>query len=387
MGSVLGFERYSGELQRQLLRRIGYTNGLHRIRRFGRVVEYLYPIMPTSIPVLVQAILREENLRSEMEGASARQLKGRKYARGIVDVAQALLLVERFGPKISLSSQGYACHAIIGKRKEAVLDAFLLQKVIDSDGEYSLNILRLVSEGASDVPVIGRQLTDRFLDLIQYKAKWATERVLDRFSQRALSTMLSDAERLFRRATEKAGSELFLKHTITPRLEWLVDLGCLSYDKSGVVRVTGSGHLILKAVQGLGGWKDDFICLPLDIWLASYLSIPNIYEDGPTEDFAWRIVAGAQTEQPMVLPPPTPDDLLEFVRTVYRFVKLLNFNEADALSLYEVLAATHAQQGRVLLQRDFESALVLLVKEFPGEIFKLSKRRGRGLYVALKKSA
>ena len=58
-------------------------------------------------------------------------------------------------------------------------------------------------------------------------------------------------------------------------------------------------------------------------------------------------------------------ELLDFVRSVYGFVKLVNFNEADALSIYEVLAAKEARDGRVLHQREFEAALTVLVREFP----------------------
>src|SRR5579862_4723347 len=126
MASVLDFERYSSEISRQLLRRIGYTNGLHKIRRFGRLVEYLYPIMPTSARLLAQVIIREENLRPD---EAERPLTSTKYAIGIIDVAQALTLLERFGPKIALSSQGYALHAINQRTNDEHVLAFLLGKV------------------------------------------------------------------------------------------------------------------------------------------------------------------------------------------------------------------------------------------------------------------
>lgn len=387
MASVLDFERYSSDLQRQLLRRIGYTNGLHKIRRFPRVVEYLYPVMPTSVPMLVQILIREENIRSDVSDGPGRPLKGRKYAQGIVDVAQALLLIDKFGPKISLSSQGYACHALT-QTTAAGVDPFLMQKVIDSDGEYSLNILKLVSEGVVEVPAIGNELRERFVALIAFKAKWAAEEIRDRFSQRAVTALLTDAERGFRRATEKDGATLFLKHTVAPRLEWLVDLGCIGHDTAGLPTVTPPGRLVLKALHDLGASHQRFVCLPLDEWLASQLSLPNICGQLPAEDFAWRLVAAKYAGQPVLeAAPPPPADLLLFVRSIYDLVKLINFNEADALSIYEVLAAIEARQGRVLHQRVFEEALARLVREFPGAIVKLSKRRGRGLYIALKKSA
>jgi hypothetical protein len=342
--------------------------------------------MPTSVAMLVQVLIREESVRADMDDTTGRPVKGRKYAQGIVDVAQALLLIDKFGPKISLSSQGYACHALT-KTAEAALDPFLLHKVIASDGEYSLNILRLVAEGAADVPTIGKELTARFVGLIDFKAQWATEEIRDRFSQRAVTTLLNDAARVFRRATEKEGATLFLKHTVTPRLEWLVDLGCIGHNTSGLPTVTPHGHLILKALQRLGAWRDDFVCLPLDEWLTSQLSLPNTCSSSLAEDFAWRLVASKYSEQPVDTVPPPSAELLFFVRKIYDFVKLVSFNEADALSIYEVLAAIEAQRGRVLHQQPLEEALTQLTQEYPGAIVKLSKRRGRGLYIALKRSA
>ena len=386
MGSVLDFERYGGELQRQLLRRIGYTNGLHRIRRFSRVVEYLYPAMPTSVPMLVQILIREENLRSDREQASARTLRGRKYSQGIVDVAQALLLIEKFGPKISLSSQGYACHALVQLADESVLDAFLMQKVIDSDGEYSLNILQLIAEGISDVSAMGRELTERFIALIRFKARWVTERVRESYSQRILAGMLSDAEKKFRRATERVGGTLFLRHTVSPRVEWLADLGCVVCDDAGAPCITERGRSVLNELRALGGLRSTFVCLPLDEWLASQLSLPNVFAGASCEDFSWRLVAAFHSVELVDQPLPPSRELLDYVRSVYDYVKLANFNEADALSLFEVLAATHACHGGVVRRRQFEAALVQLVREFPAETFKLSKRRGQGFYIALKKS-
>jgi hypothetical protein len=342
--------------------------------------------MPTSVPMLVQILIREENSRpSNGDEGTQRPLGGRKYAEGIVDVAQALLLIEKFGPKISLSSQGYACHAIAQTRGEAVVDAFLLHKVIDSDGEYTLNILRLVSEGVSDTLTIGRELVNRFIALIKFKEMWALEQVRDRFSQRTLVSHLSDAEKVFRRATSREGADLFLKHTVAPRLEWLVELGCIQNSESNQSVLTNSGRLLLGSLRESGGWQETFICLPFDEWLASDLGLPNLIDHATAEDFAWHLVAAAHGPGPFDQPPPSSPELLEFIRSVYEHVKLMNFNEADALSLYEVLAASEANCGRVLHQREFEKALVQLVRESPGEVFRLSKRRGRGLYIALKK--
>jgi hypothetical protein len=400
MASVLDFERYKSDLDRQMLRRIGYTNGLHKIRRFARVVEYVYPIMPTSLPLLTQVIIREEIERTE----SDRQLKGTKYAAGIVEVTQALTLLERFGRKIALSSQGYSCHALNERPDpDDVLNAFLLEKVIEADGECSLNILRIVSEGETNAIEIGKILMGRLLALIDFKRAWAEEKLLDRFSQRSVVSLLDDAQRTLERAIDpdkpaghhrprgspesEAPVEFFYKHTVKPRLEWLEDLGCVVPDGSVGIAPTVAGKNLLSQIRGLGGWHAQFIFLPLDSWLSTHLAIPNFYDDSVASDFGWRLVASTRTSSPSTSTIQQRHvELLGLVKSSYSAVKLANFNEADALSIYEMLASQEASQGRVLSQTEFEKALTQLVTMFPSEIFKLSKRRGRGLYIALKTS-
>jgi hypothetical protein len=412
MSSILEFERYKGELNRQLLRRIGYTNGLHKIRRFARVVEYIYSIMPTSVGVLTEVLIREENKRAEGLGENDRQLSGKKYATGIIDVVQSLTLLEKFGPKIALSSQGYACHAL-NRHEEFIggLDAFLFERTIQSDGECVLNILRLVSEGYNHVTDIGDALMKRFLALIEFKRRWVSDKVEDHFSKRTLGGLLDEAQKTLERAlkpslvkplshgrsvqkpsTRKSSTdippvEFFYKHTVNPRLEWLSDLGCLHVESGSLATVTEAGRNVLDQIRILGGWNEEFIFLPLDPWLASELNLPNLYPSGSDRDVTWRLVAARRLSQPLSSTLLLDDiSLLERIKLIYPEVKLANFNEADALSLYEVFAAIEAAEGRVVPQSDFEQSLTKLVGTFPSEVFKLSKRRGRGLYIALKKS-
>lgn len=384
MPSVLDFERYGSELSRQLLRRIGYTNGLHKIRRFARVVEYVYKVMPTSVAELTQIIIREENARGES------QLGGVEYAAGIIDVARALLLLERFGPKIALSSQGYACHALMRtSAPEPHIDPFLFHKVVEADGEYTLNILRLINEGISEPTALGEALFARFLALIEYKKGWVDSNVLNRFSQRALVSMLDEARVTLEKAIKNKPShvDFFFKHTINPRVEWLQDLGCVVSRANGGQTCTDKGVRILDQIKGLGGWQGQFVFLPLDQWLAAQLDIPNLYRSTANSNFTWRLVAATVNANPEETALGDHAILLGEIKAIYQYVKLANFNEADALSLYEVMAARAADGGKVLPQEPFEHALAELVREFPDEIFKLSKRRGKGLYIALKKTA
>ena len=387
MASVLDFERYRSDLGRQLLRRIGYTNGLHKLRRFARVVEYLYPIMPTSSALLAQIIIDRENRLIVDDG---RPLKGSKYAKGIVDVAQQLVLLERFGTKIALSSQGYACHALNNlPNADKALNSFLLHKVLEAHGEYTLNILRLVSEGLYSSVELGRALMRSFSSLIDFKLAWAATSLQDRFSQRTISALLNEAKTTLGKALEGESSAVgfFFKHTVNPRLEWLRDLGCIREIETTKISLLPSGIRLLDAVRQCGYYRENFIYLPLDRWLASELDVPP-FGQSVDQDFDWKLVAQASSSSQgtgkFYRAMESPQELLNEVKTIYPLVKLANFNEADALSLYEVFESFDSLEGSVLPRELFDQSLLRIVNEFSGEIFKLSKRRGRGLYIALK---
>lgn len=258
MASVLDFERYAADLNRQLLRRIGYTNGLHKIERFARVVEYLYEVMPTSKRLFAQIVIEKENAASEPH------LTGPEYAKGIIDVAQALDLIEKFGPKLSLSSSGYACHALNVFDQGCPLLSFLLASVIASDGEYTLNILRLIYQGHSDVEALGSLLMDQFRALIDLKIRRAQEDIPERFAQRMIIGLLSDAKTKLEKALRNKSVSLFYRHTVTPRVEWLSDLGCIEQvNGSKAHQLTPAGLRLLTAV-GTDGDSSGPILLPLD---------------------------------------------------------------------------------------------------------------------------
>jgi|HubBroStandDraft_2_1064218.scaffolds.fasta_scaffold05216_3 hypothetical protein len=387
MASVLDFERYNADLQRQLLRRIGYTNGLHKIRRFARVVEYLYSIMPTSIRVLAQVIIREEN---KQIGPNDAPLKGKEYAAGIVDVAGGLGLTEKFGPKIALSSEGYACHALTvdeSSNNQELIDDFLLERLIESDGEYVLNILRIISEGTTDVMKIGLLLTERFIGIIDFKERWVEDSGASRYARSVLGGLLGDARKKFEKAVTivaggKGSVDFFYRHTVVPRIEWLRDLGLIEQANSSP-RVSPKGKALLAELRRTGLWTKQAIVLPLDSWLAKQLQLSNVLD---TPDFGWRLVAACHADEPPSISILYDHiTLLAAVKRMYPAVKLANFNEADALSIYHVLAAYEAREGRLLSETVFEQSLRTLVEEFPSDLFKLSKRRGRGLYIALKR--
>ena len=378
MASILEFLRYRSELDRQLLRRIGYTNGLHYIERFARVVEYVYPNIPCSLPLLQEIIINSERERT---GTSA--LKGDKYTQGIIDVTRALGLLEKVGPKISLTGKGYALHAI--KNIESYtnrIKPFMFVRVLEADGEYTLNILRLIDEGYRGSKAIGEELMKRFLTLMEFKAEQARQ-LPDKLSQDVILSALAEAKKILEKALRKEGVDRFYKHTVNPRQEWLRDLGYIVATNDHE-EVTTSGKRVLSYLARRGCYQEHFISLPFSEWLASTLGIPNRVT---AKDLFWSItvygISGAEQKSEI-----TQDTrgLLEKIKSIYPYVKLVDFNEAEVSSLYEVLACLEAVNGKILPEDDFGVAMQDILRKYPREVFNLTKRRGIGSYIALKQA-
>jgi hypothetical protein len=381
MPSLLEFKRYSQDLDRQLLRRIGYTNGLHHIERFARVVEYVYPIIPCS-----ELLLREIIMHREKTATEEQAIKGTKYAQGVVDVARALGLLEKVGPKLSLTGQGYALHAIkcsLNSHEDGV-KLFLFVCILNSDGEYTLNILRLIDEGWHDTQTLGEELLrKRIFSLMRFKEEWA-QQLPDKASRDVTLGLLTKAKRILEKALSKGRVDLFFKHTINPRRGWLRDLGYIEQTSNSSAELTPTGHRVLDYMDRRGCNRPDFTFLPLSEWLASTLGLPNFVS---AEDFFWGTAAfgisGLKATSDLA------DDtrvLLGKIKEIYPYVKLVGFNEAEVSSLYEVLACSEATKGMILPRSDFDKALQKAFEVYPDEIFRLSKRRGVGSYIALKRA-
>lgn len=386
MSSVLAFERHQAEINRQILRRIGYTNGLHRIRRFTRVVEYVFDIVSTSRSLLVQTIIERE---AQLERPDSRKLTGPKYVQGIIDVAVALGLLERFGPKIALSSEGYACHclSITDGAESRALDAFLFRRIVACDGEYSLNVLQLAAEGKRAVVDVGVALLERFLRVIAIKEAWA-ETIANSFAKRIVSSLLKEARQKLLQSIDNASqsADFFYKHTAAPRIEWLVDLGLLTSEGDQLL-LSAAGAATLAEIRRQSLLQQDVIVLPLDDWLRTELALPS----QPVRDAAnWdeQLCAAAYGPSVVAGAASYPDDqgLLETLYALYEHVKLQGFNEADVLSAFEVLAARSATSGHAMDRTAFEDRVRKAIAARPADVFKLTKRRGHGFYFAFKRA-
>jgi hypothetical protein len=339
-------------------------------------VEYVYPNIPCSFPLLQEIIINSEGERNRVSTPL-----GGKYTRGIIDVTRSLGLLEKVGPKISLTDSGYALHALnkVEGYKKGIKD-FLFNRVLESDGEYTLNILHLLNNGCRGSKVIGSELIERFLTLIEFKAEWAHQ-LPDKLSQDFILSALAEAKIVLEKALNKSKVDLFFMHIVVPRQEWLRDLGYLIANNDDE-EVSIGGKRILNRLTERGCFHSQFFFLPFSEWLSSALGISNLVE---ARDLFWDITAyGIVGEERKSEITQDPRNLLNIIKVIYPYVKLVNFNEAEVASIYNVLACIEAINGKVLPEKDFDSVLNEILIRYPQEVFRLSKRRGIGSYIALK---
>ena len=405
MPGLLELTRNRSELRRQLVRRIGYTNGLHDVCRFGRLVEYAYPLIPTSMAELKAELADREN-SLQPSGTDKPLLSPNNYVRGIIDVARALGLLDKVGEKISLSDKGYAFHAIKHTTgSDDAIHAFLLMAVLDADGEYFLNLLDLVNGNMTSADDIGPALFDRIFRLIEFKSRWVEDQIESPIIVNTLKSELADVRRVLkealasdkksagrtrspfgsRRLSPQGRTRRFFAHTVGPRREWLADLGCLVRGgHSGSLRTIFGERLIRYFDENdcratMAGTS--FLHLPLSETLAQSLGARHY--QGPRNLF-WRAIATARNGH-CCRSDLADRELLDRIITIYPHLTIRGFNQADTASLFHALSCEESLTGAYLDQSTFDDSLIRLTKTFPGEIFRLSKRRGIGGYIALRR--
>ena len=385
---MLGLIQHRSRISSELSRRIGYTNGLHSIFRFARIVTYLYRISPASVGSLRTTIIERE------------PVQGPKYADGVIDVARALGLIHKSGSNLTLSDRGYALYAVqqLDSSNEATR-ALLLHSVLESDGDATLNLLDILANALDSAP-LGELLVERLIGILevretlarrQIRSKGARDMILQELadSKRRLSTAVDvvrkqnqswSSYREDRKLTPEQRLKRFYSHTVNPRRGWLRDLGCIQEHGRNQYQVTTAGRRILAIIREAGCYSDTMIVLPFSGEISELLGVGG--SEG-TSDLFWRTIAVSFLGSgiPVKL---SPEECFHHIERVYPHVKFHLFNEAAIESVHDALAGLLAMDGRYIERHLFNKLLKLTLAEFPDSLYHLRQRHGGSGYIAMK---
>ena len=386
--SALGLIQQRSRIKAELSRRIGYTNGLHDILRFARVVAYLHGMGPASTALLRSAILEQEPVR------------GQKYAEGVIDVGRALGLIHKAGTMLTLSDKGYALYAVqqLDDSNETV-KALLLHSILVHDGDASLNLLDILADQATTGEE-GKALVKRLLRVLELRRLRAEEEISDKFTKDLVLQELSESERRLANAVDldrktgpswsgfqserslSAGQRLerFYAHMVNPRRGWLRDLGLVREHARHQYGVTKSGRRLLTAVKEAAYYTDQVFVLPFSDEVSDQLGVNHHVE---TDDLFWRFVARSFREPEESVGLPT-DQYLHLVGRIYPHAKFHLFNEAAIESLYHAMLAQLAVGGEYMERRVFDDLLQASLVKYPDRLYGLRQRHGRSGYVTVK---
>ena len=342
--SMFGLVQQRARIKDELSRRIGYTNGLHDIFRFARVVTYLHSIGPASVPSLRSAILEQEE-----------SVGGTRYADGVIDVSRALGLLDKAGTKLTLSDKGYALHAVqqMNAPDESV-GAMLLHAVLESDGDATLNLLDILSFDANTSASLGELLVGRLLRILTLRESWTNEHIESKFvrdmilqelteSKRRLATAVDidrkeaqswSAYREERSLTPEQKVERFYAHTVNPRRGWLKDFGCIQQQGREKYHVTEKGFRLLASFKEAACYSESVFVLPLSVKVTQLLGLTP---SSDSKDLCWKAIASSLVDPPLTAH-LSPQKLFSFIETIYPHVKFHVFNEAAIESIYDAMA-------------------------------------------------
>lgn len=404
MPSILEYQRYKDQLSKELFRRIGYTNTLYKIFRFGEVVRNTHQLFPVSQAILVNNIKLHHP-----------ELNDQKYATGTVDVLSALGVLRRAGPRIMLTERGRALAALTQQSwYESGKRFFFLRAALEADGDYLLNLLRLLPEagaGAEATKSLGVVFFNSILDLLKQRREEVTGCVTTDWIRRPAVQQLTRAEdsiryeilneprpqrtlnleerlkqlRARRRGRSRRVTEeptATLRHTLDPRKGWLVDLGLVTLTEQKTYVLTPCGSRLLERVKSDGFEVDGLLRIPFTITLAHSLDIRS--EVQVPENYFHELAVDAYHQGITEEYNTSIECFMKNLRQYFPLVKLKNFNQAEILALYECMSIKAASDGKLLDEQQFHAWLEDALGEFGDQVYRVAGRRGQEGYLALR---
>ena len=405
MPSVVEYHRHKDQLFKELFRRIGYTNTLYKIFRFGEVVKNTHQLFPASQATLVRSIRQHHP-----------ELDDVKYATGVVDVLGALDVLRRAGPRIILTEHGRALAALTQQPwYESCKKIFFLRAVLEADGDYLLNLLKLLPEasvGSEGTKSLGVVFFNSILALLNQRREEVTDVVSAAWIQRPAVQQLSRAEdsirydilneprpprtltleerlkqlRARRRGRTKratTGPTETLRHTLDPRRGWLVDFGLVTVTERRAYQLTPCGSRLLEKVKSDGFEVNGLLRTPFSKPLAQTLGIQSDVQI--PRDYFHRLAVDIYHQGEANEYQNSLESFLADLRHFFPLVKLDKFNQAEIPALYECVSIKAALDGKLLTEKRFHACLEKALGQFGEQVYRVSGRHGQEGYLAFRR--
>lgn len=375
-------------IRNELSRRIGYTNGLHDIFRFARVVRYLVELGPAPSTALRSAILANENVA------------GAKYVDGVIEVGRALGLIHKAGTNLTPADKGFALYAV--EQYDGNIEAktaLLLNAVLEADGDATLNLLDLMTS-SDDIASHGETLVSRLIKITDIRIRWTEHNINDQMVRNMVIRDLNETKarltkatdpgqkrshtwssyREERRLTSEQRVNRFYEHTINPRRGWLKDLGCIRSEGKELLTLTSRGRRLLNAFKTNNCYTESGFVLPFSTDVERAFGITTSREH---DNIFWSATASFFKDRthPTNLPGV---EMFRLIQSLYPYVKLHVFNEAAVESIYTAMSAILALNGQHMSRSWFNKALNAVSREYPDRIYLLGARQERTSYIALR---
>ena len=397
MTSILEYQRHKERFQKELFRRIGYTNTLYQIFRFGDIVKETHQLFPVSQTVVVRRI---QEVHPELNDL--------KYATGIIDVLGALNVTKRVGPRVVLTHRGRVLAAVIQQPwYENIRSHFFLKSVLEADGDYILNLLSLIpgTQGDSEsVRKLGITFFRRLLDLLDCRREEVARAIptklvrevaikqiqafsdsirYDILNESRPSKTLSLEERLRRLRAAKSQKKRrredepteTLRHTLDPRRGWLADLGLVTRDEEKNYQLTAAGTSLLKQVRADGFELDNLLRVPFSSPLAQALDIKDVVSI--PNDYFHQVVAYVYSGAPPREYSGAIEDFLKDLRFFFELTRLKRFNQAEIPALYECIVLKAANEGQLLSEGKFQELLNDVLATYADQVYRVTGRYGQ----------
>jgi hypothetical protein len=411
MTSILEYQRYKERFQKELFRRIGYTNTLYQIFRFGDIVKETHHLFPVSQTVVVRRI---QELYPELRKFRTTS----DYVTGIVDVLGALNVTKRVGPRVVLTHLGRALAAVTQQPwYKNVRSHFFLKSILEADGDYILNLLSLIpgTQGDSEsVRKLGVTFFRRLLDLLDRRREEVSRTIptklvrevaikqieafsdsirYDILNESRPSKTLSLEERLRRLRAAKSQKKRrredepteTLRHTLNPRRGWLVDLELVTRGEDKNYQLTAAGTSLLKQVRTDGFELDGLLRVPFSRPLAQALGINKDVVRSIPNDYFHRVVAYVYSGAPPREYSGAIEDFLKDLRFFFELTRLKRFNQAEIPALYECIVLKAANEGQLLSEEKFQELLKDVLKTYADQVYRVTGRYGQEGYLSFRR--